>query len=71
MYISRSAAKRIDMSEMSVEELVIRKYENEFVRAGDCMCILDKMESENLLDFNRDSAILERIKKVTCETRNR
>jgi len=41
------------MSEMAVEELLIRKYDNDFFRAGDCMCILDKLASENLLDLAR------------------
>ena len=41
------------MSEMAVEELLIRKYDDDFVRAGDCMCILDKLASENLLDLAR------------------
>ena len=59
------------MSEMAVEELLIRKYDNDFFRAGDCMCILDKLASENLLDLDRDSTFLERVKKMTCEARNR
>jgi len=59
------------MSEMAVEELLIHKYDDDFVRAGDCICILDKLASENLLDSDRDSTFLEKIKKMTCEARNR
>ena len=58
------------MAVIAIEELVFRKYENDFVLAGDCTCVLDKLDSEGLLEqFNQEST--EKIKKMTCQARNR
>ena len=58
---------------ITTEELVLCKYENDFVTAGDCACVLDKLHSKILLEFNREHSMFlsEKVKKMTCQARNR
>jgi len=64
------------MAVITTEELVLCKYENDFVTAGGCACV-DKLHSkillESRLEFNREHFMFlpEKVKKMTCQARNR